>query len=380
MEKATNNTAENVRSSVSSIYADLLNRRNEERQARAEAKEKAKEEKRLAREQEGEEGWESKKISKKEKREAEFNNWQQIIVGLTGDDLEYSSPKKKGKKKYKKWILDDEVKGDAMVQKKKKAKKKNYNKEFEAELSMLKSIVADQNRFTNDLQKRFQNAAGPATKDAMPLNKTLVELAAAVNTSRSNALGYLNAISGIKKTIAELYMKQKKLESDLAGGVSEDSSRDLALLGSSLASAMYGDNGAFGGGDNPNAAIPSAGMSMGTPSNPNSTNIEISAPSGAPASDPYGGIRITRDFDPSSWDGDGISVTAEMQAEATPHDVVVFKNKSTGEITAKAFRKDNGEELPNCPLPFGDLSKLKINEDSMTAKNEFDLVFPVQYI
>lgn len=375
MEKVKNTTAENVSSSVSSIYADLLNRRNAEREARQAAKEQAKEEKRLAREKEEEEG---KKLTKKEKRAANEARWEQIIVGLTGEDLEYSSEKKKGKKKYRKWITDEDGSSDALVPKKKKPKKKNYNKEFEAELSMLKAIVADQNRFTNDLQKRFQNAAGPATKDAMPLNKTLVELAAAVNTSRSNALGYLNAISGLKKTIAELYMKQKKLDSDLSGGGLGESSRDLALVGSSLANMMYGDSvPSFPGSDvSTGASVPAPAPATDTP--PVNT-FEFRGVSISPTASPASGPSIPS-FDPATWDGGGVSITAEIQAEDTPHSFVVFKNKETGEITAKAFRDDTGEEFVGCPLPFGDLSKLKLNEESMIARSEFDEVYPLKYI
>ena len=77
---------------------------------------------------------------------------------------------------------------------------------------MLKNIVAEQNRFNADLQRRYSNAAGPNTRDAMPLNKNLVELAAVINSGRSNSLSLLREIGSIKKSISDLYMKQAKLD------------------------------------------------------------------------------------------------------------------------------------------------------------------------
>jgi len=166
----TNTTSDDVRASVSSIYSELLNKRQAER----EKKEEERRQKEEAKREEKQEGKDDKviKMTKKQRREAELDNWKEIVVGLTGDDLEYSDTKSK-KKKYKKWI-DDEDPNKVVDAKKKKVKKKNYNKEFEPELNMLRTLVSEQNKFTADLQKRFQNAVGPANKDAMPPNKTMV--------------------------------------------------------------------------------------------------------------------------------------------------------------------------------------------------------------
>ena len=186
MPKVKNNTTEEIRASVASIYSELLTKRKEEKEAKQEKKRQEEE----LREQEKEANKKSEnepKLTKKEKREAEFDNWKEIIIGLTGDDLEYSSTKK-SKKKYRKWI-DDETESSILIPKTKKVKKKNYSKEFAPELQMLKNIVADQNKFTADLQKRFNTMAGPATKDAMPPNKTMVDLASVINAGRSNSLG-----------------------------------------------------------------------------------------------------------------------------------------------------------------------------------------------
>lgn len=127
-KKVVDTTSNDVRSSVSSIYADLLERRQADREVRLakkaqerEEREREKEDKKLKDD--------GTKLSKKERRQAELDSWKEIVVGLTGDDLEYSSPKKK-KKKYRKWI-DDDAEANAMLSPKpKKHKKRNYNKEF----------------------------------------------------------------------------------------------------------------------------------------------------------------------------------------------------------------------------------------------------------
>ena len=97
MNKNKNTMASDVTSSVSSIYADLCRKRESERAAKLEEKRLKKEAKEAEKETTSTE--ESTKPSKKEKRQAEMDAWKEVIIGLTGDDLEYSKPKK-SKKKY----------------------------------------------------------------------------------------------------------------------------------------------------------------------------------------------------------------------------------------------------------------------------------------
>lgn len=356
-EKVKNTTAEDVATSVGSIYAKLAARRKLEK----EQKQEKKEEEKLKKRQEEEEKYlkeDGTKMSKKEEREKALDNWKEIVIGLTGDDLEYIS-KKKTKKKYRKWIDDDEI--NAMMDKKnKKAKKKNYNKEFEPELNMLKNLVAEQNKFTADLQKRFNFAAGPAVKDGLPLNKTHVELANVISSGRANALGVLREIGSIKKTIAELYMKQKKLDSDLAGGTSGVDGTDMGLLGSSLVDSIF---------DSPTPQFSSAPQQM---------------PSGQfPQQQPqYNNTQVMsgiQEFDPSSWEGPKLDNNG-TEFENIPHSIVVEKNTSTGAMRFKAIRDDDGTELIGCPVPTSDTNRLLVNEQNMTAKGQFDEIYKLELV
>lgn len=363
MSKTTSTSPDEVRTSVASIYSSFLDKR------RAEAEEKA-EKKRLEREaKEAEKAAkytkeDGSKMTKKERREAELNAWKEIIIGLTGDDLEYSNPKK-NKKKYKKWI-DFDAPLD-LKDKPKKKKKRNYQKEFDPELNMLKTIVADQNRFTNDLQRRFQNAAGPATKDAMPLNKTLVELAAAVNSSRANSLGLIREIGNLKKTIADLYMKQAKLDAE--AGTAGFNAGDMGLMGSSIASAMFGDN-------SPSTTTSLTPQTLQAPdtSSAYSSGPIVATPirTGDPVSDSI------PEFDPSSWGGPAVGEAISF--ENVPKDIVVEWHKADGKARFKAVDPTTRTELVGCPVPTSDPTKLVFNEKDMIVKGEFDETYKLEIV
>lgn len=381
MAKATANTSDEIRASVSTIYSELLAKRREEKEAKYEKK-RQEEELRQKEKEAKKEKEDGTKMSKKERREAEFDNWKTVIVGLTGDDLEYSSAKK-SKKKYRKWI-DDEVDSPIITSKPKKVKKKNYSKEFAPELQMLKNIVADQNKFTADLQKRFNAMAGPATKDAMPPNKTMVDLASVINAGRSNSLGVLREIGNLKKVIAELYIKQKKEEG--ANGGAASGPMDLALMGSNLASTLFADD--F-------APIPSTPTPMPQfqqqPAYPvqdtgvtviNATaystepQVQTTAPVQQPAMTPQ-----VQEFDPSSWSGpDNLKVNDTVVYETIPHTVVVEKNQATNIVRFKAISDATGEELHDCPVPTYDPRNLNLNEKDLIAKGQFDETYKLVII
>lgn len=371
MAKTTTTSPEDVRTSVSSIYSDLLIKRQADREARAAKKQekKAIEEAEVEEKKVKEDGT---KMSKAERRQAELDAWKEIIVGLTGDDLDYSSPKKGKKKKYRKWIGDDDT-TPILTPKPKKAKKKNYRKEFEPELNMLKTIVADQNRFTVDLQRRFQNAAGPATKDGMPPSKTLVELASAVNASRQNSLGLIREIGSLKKTIAELYLKQAKEDREGGSASTGFNATDIGLMGSSVAANMFGDRSSIGGG------LPAGPASTTSESTPVSdwipgTPIPVTAVSASPSvatpALPTG--PDMSEFDPSTWGGPDLGPNASASFENIPKDIVVEWHKAEGKARFKAVSRETGQEIVGCPVPNVDPRNLTFNEKDGTVKGEFD--------
>ena len=365
-KKAKSTTEEDVRASISSIYADLISKKQAAREAREEERRQQKLEEKEKRIKE-----DGTKMTKRERRQAEFDNWKEVIFGLTGDDLEYSSPKKNKKKKYRKWIGEDDI-GTITTVKQKKPKKKNYNKEFEPELNMLRNLVTEQNKFTADLQRRFQNAAGPATKDAMVPNKAMVDLAAAIMTGRSNSLGMLREIGSIKKNIATLYMNQKKLDSQLGGNVSTDDG-DLALMGSNLAASLFGDSSSF------NTPSP-------VPNNPvvsNEYQPTVVRGTVVPGSLQLPTEKVvpfdnSSNFDPASWVGPTLE-NSFTESETIPHTVIVEKDRNNGNMRFVAIRNDDGSELSGCNVPTVDPNTLTVNEKDMTVKGQFDEVYTLRY-
>ena len=372
---STNNitTSDDIRASVSSIYSDLLRKRAIEKEQKAELKRLKEEEKKQEKEEKKEK--KSENMTKKERQQASLDTWKEIVVGLTGEDLEYSS-ERKPRKKYRQWINDDQSTNSVSPTKTKKPKKRNYQKEFAPELNMLKTLVAEQNRFSADLLKRYQNAAGPNTKDAMPPNKTIVELISTINASRANALGMLREIGNLKKTMADLYMKQKKLDADLHGasGVSD---ADIALMGSDVASSVFGG---------------SAGMPIMPSYNPPAENVSSSStqvnaynytPGDVPSmtASPVQPTQGSSTFDPSSWDGPELEGAAgAVVYETIPHHIVVEWRKDEDKARFKAVRNDNGEELVGAPIPAADPNKLVFNEQDMKVKGVFDEIYPLEII
>lgn len=369
-KKNINTTSDDVRESVSSIYAELLKARKLEKEAKEEKKRLKKEEKKKEKEEKEEQ---ESKMTKKERREAEFNAWKDIIEGLTGDDLEYKKSKKK-KKKYRKWIDDDNDQNVILTKKPKKQKKKNYNKEFEAELHMLKSLVADQNKFTVDLQKRFQNAAGPATKDASPLNKALVDLASNINTSRNNSLAMLKAIGDIKRTIADLYMKQKKLDGDSIGGFNNT---DVGLMGSNIAASLF-NNDQFSPGSylSPNQTN---NVNINSSNDQNNASYNAVVNNTVNNQNQLGNMDIGS-FDPNSWEGPSLGSNNSTYYENIPHSIVVEWHKNENKARFKAVNDSTGEELIGCPVPTVDPSKLSFNEKDLMVKGQFDETYKLEIL
>jgi hypothetical protein len=381
MSNEENKTAKAVQSSVSSIYSSLLNKRKEQEEAKEERKRLEKEQE-LAEKEAKETKPDGTKKTKKEIREEELKKWNEVLIGLTGDDLEYTSKKSK-KKRFKKWI-DDEI-GDATINAKpKKVKKKNYNKEFESELNMLKNLVTEQNKFTQTLQKRYDIMAGPNTKDAMPLNKTQVDLASAINASRANSLGVLREIGGIKKSIADLTMKQKKLDADLGGAGNVDSA-DIGLMGSSIASSLFGDSGSYtnsynngvsgNGGINPGTYEPQVKNIVQTP------QMEAAYRNGEILGSSNNYVDAESSFDPSTWDGGpSLDPNSSIMFENIPHHVVVEYHENEGTARFKAVKDEDGSELVGCPVPTTDPKNLTFNTKDKIVKGEFDETYKLEIV
>lgn len=335
-----------ISASVSSIYQRLLDKKEKDRAERKLARE---ERKRVQKE-------EAERVAKEQDLdpdEARYKMWVEALEGITGEELDPDEKKKKKKKRklrYRVWADEDTV-----LQKPKKKKNKNYGKEFDPELRMLRTELANQNRFNADLQKRFANALGPATKDAVAPNKSMVDLAAVINSGHSNALGMIREVASIKKTIADLKMKQKKLDSEISkNGVSPEEANDLTLMGSSLMDSLF------------------ERVSQSTPQN-------FNQPPTAPTANQSQPVDNIPKFDPSTWEGPQLTNNFASY-ETVPHEVFVEINDRTGDRRYVAIESNSGKEITGCNIPTNDPKTLRYNEKTDTVTGVFGEAFRVRHV
>lgn len=358
------NHNESIEASVGSLYARYLKAREEKRleekqMEEAEEAEKKKEENQIVEDDEV-------NLSRKEKQQRAYESWKDVVVNLTGDDLEYSKPKKK-KKKYRAWLDENmDLNNPTIdVEKPKKRKKKNYKKEFEHELTMLKNIVSEQNKFTNDLNRRFTMMVGPNTKDSGPLSKTAVELAATIVASRSNSLAIIREIGNLKKTIAQLTQKEREIEAKRSGEGFD--TQDLGLMGSSLAMNIFGSSS-----DTPSGrpVEPAPEFTVGTPS---PVGVAPAASAAAPTS-----ISVD-EFDPSSWDpGPSITVDPYTKYESRSTKTVVEYDRANEKYRYKTIDLSSGEEIPDYPNPTFEIRSIDLN--NRVARDSFDSIYELEIV
>lgn len=293
-------------------------------------------------------------LTKEEKIQANLNALESIAAEITGEDLEFGKKKKK-KNRYKKWIMSDDPFDENNIEVKqiKKKKKHNYNKEFEPEINRLKNLLAEQSKIKNDLLKRFNIEAGPATKDGK-MDKTLVELASVINEIGSSELNTMKEIGTIKKVIAELYIKQQQIEAK-KGDFGDGS--DATLIGSDLANSIL--NRQF--------------MGFDQSSKQNNSSVSYD-----PGISQQGQPEIqVNSFDPSSWSQPQL-VNEHIKYESIPHDIVVEYNKVTNEKRFKAVDSQTGQELPNCPVPHYNIKSF--DESKMQARDDLGQTYNLEII
>ena len=200
--------------------------------------------------------YEKRKKEKEDKKEEKKKN--QIIDDFNftpyGEDSMSTSewiaavasmPKIKPKKKLKGLFLDDD--DDFGGKKKKKKKSKNgltdFGKEFDPEMRTLKSLLIRQNEFVDKLESDY-NSSIKQKSQARGIGKFTNDLISNLNTARSTSLSITKEIISLKKSIADLKMKEKKelgLGLDENGDVSGYASGILKQLMSGDRKSIVGD-------------------------------------------------------------------------------------------------------------------------------------------
>lgn len=145
-----------------------------------------------------------KKVKKKKEFVDDTSEWLDELMTFTAP-----KPKKKKGKTFKGFIDSNEK----SVAKKKKGKKdgelKDYYKEFEPELALLRSLYAQQSKFTDNLQKKYDAMEG-AKSTARGVGKFTTDLITAINVARSTTLQIVDKTISTKEKIANLTVKERK--------------------------------------------------------------------------------------------------------------------------------------------------------------------------
>ena len=151
------------------------------------------------------------KSAAEDQDEPENNEWLDMILSYGTQDSKIK------KKKYNsKDYLDVDFDEDGTVKKKKKKGKKkkgkgltDFNKEFETEANMLRTLYVEQSKFTDSLQKKY-DAMNNSKSSARGIGKFTTDLINSITTARNTQLSIVAKNMDLKKTIADLTFKEKK--------------------------------------------------------------------------------------------------------------------------------------------------------------------------
>lgn len=263
------------------------------------------------------------------------DDWMEILS-------QWKTPKVKASgssKNYRGSDVYDFLHGGSGKKKKKKKKEKegpkDYYDDFAPEINLMQNMLEDATRFTDSLQKRYY--ALEATKSsARGVGKFTTDLISSINQSRSVSSQLLNNITGLKKSIADLNMKEKK-EAKAANLGDEE---DLTNFSSSFLrkliqqdrsdAAMYGDDTPVSG-DEDDIYDNISEMLAG-----NERSDEV---------DKY------------------------LKYENRNVELVAYVNQDTNEYEIRAIAGDTGEELYDYPIP--EIKHLDINASTETATDEY---------
>ena len=172
----------------------------------------------------------------KKKRKDSFSD---VMTDEYFEDLMASSSikiKKHGKGTY------DDFFGDKKKKKKKKKKKDeltDYKKEFEPEAALLRNLLIEQNRYVDSLQREYDYMASHKSS-SRGINKNMTDLMTNITQARNLSLQLVDKHVNLKKTIADLSMKERK---EKAGTLGEGD--NLADFASSYLKQMISDRAQY---------------------------------------------------------------------------------------------------------------------------------------
>ena len=233
---------------------------------------------------------------------------------------------------------------DGKKKKKKKKKDKDemidYNKEFEPEMNLLQNLLSEQSRFTSSLQKRYDTLESTKSS-ARGVGKFTTDLITSINQGRSTSLQIASNIVSLKKTIADLNMKERKERAAAEGGDYENMGDYSANFLKQVLRESRKDIGAYGD----------------------------DSPIDGDASDIFANVASElADSDRSD------EIEKYLQYEKDDVQIYAFVNKETHDYHLEAMTAD-GRMLDDYPIP--QIRSLEINESTEVASDEYHTKYPI---
>lgn len=233
---------------------------------------------------------------------------------------------------------------DGKKKKKKKKKEKDemtdYNKEFETEMGILQNLLAEQSRFTSSLQKRYDTLES-SKSSARGVGKFTTDLISSINQGRSTSLQIASNIVNLKKTIADLNMKERKERANADGGDFENMGDYSANFLKQVLRESRKDLGAYGD----------------------------DAPIDGDVNDIFANVSSElADSDRSE------EIDKYLQYEKDNVQIYAFVNKETDEYHLEAMT-DSGKILDDYPIPR--IASLEINHSTEVASDEYHTKYPI---
>ena len=255
--------------------------------------------------------------------------------------------------KFKKGKHRNNIFDEAMGGKKKKKKKdkdKNeptdYKKEFETEAALLRNLMIDQSHFVESLQKEYDFLRS-SKSSSRGINKNMTDLIANITSARSLTTQLVEKQVALKKTIADLSMKERK---ELIGGNIGDA-ENLADFASSYLKRMI---------DERRQILTGGSTEVGD----------------------YSINEMADILNDNLTTGDNIEERAEevdkyLEYEDRNVTIWVYMNQNDTEDYEFVALDEDDEEIEDYPLPYK--NKLSINRSTNIATDTFGQKYPIRW-
>ena len=182
----------------------------------------------------------AKSVKQEEKVELEEyvddSEWMEALMTMRTE-------KKRNKRVYSGIFENSESGRKKKKKKKKKDGPKDHSEDFEREVHLLQGILQDQSKLSDSLQERYDQL-NRQKSSARGVGKFTTDLISQLNTSRSLCKDIVKELASIKKTTAELNMKERE-KFDKQHGLDEG---NMAQFASGYLKQIMGANSELGNG------------------------------------------------------------------------------------------------------------------------------------